>query len=304
MKNFFNLILSNRFWRFLTAIVLFIIIIVPMSALEIVSTNRDWEWAVPDGALFIAPALAFLVCFVGQLLGDIMNVDGWFNNAFVTLLKRVVFFVVVLAAIFVGAGFTLGGIGIASLLERGASALTLGVYVASMYAPAFALLAYVIGYIVHSKNYYDEDNKRWLPFFFPISYVGAVIVGFLLALILKMANAGSNVIATVLPLVVLVPVAAAIIACFVSKTWPFEEDTPSYSYSGSSYSGSSSGGYSGYTSTTTQDNTPTTNEYRGVKCCKYCQHWKSKWCGHTSVLACELSGEETGAYSSCDYFQH
>lgn len=295
--------LSNRFWRFLTAILLFVIIIVPMSALEIISTNGDWEWAVPDGALFIAPALTLLVCFVGQLFGDIMNVDGWFNNGFVTLLKRVVFFVVVLAAIFVGAGFALGGVGIASLLEKGASSLTLGVYIASMYAPAFAFLSYVIGYIVHSKSYYDEDNKKWLPFFFPISYVVAVLVGFLLALIFKMANAGSNVIATVLPLVVLVPVAAAIIACFVSKTWPFEEDAPSYSYSGSSSSGGYSGGYSGYTSNTTETNT-TTNEYRGVKCCKYCQHWKSKWCGHTSVLACELTGEETSAFHSCDYFQH
>ena len=303
MKKFMGLVLGNRFLRFLFTVVMFIIIIVPVSALEIVSANMDWDWSVPDGALFIPPVLAFAVCIVGQLFGDIMNVEGWFNNGFVTFLKRAVFFFLVLAAIFVGTGFALGGVGIASLLEKGASSLTLGVYIASMYAPAFAFLAYVIGYIVYSKDCYDEEHKKWLPFFFPISYVGAVLVGFAVAFILKKVNVGDDVIAKALPFGVLVPVGVAIIACFVSKTWPFEEDAPSYSYSGSSYSGSSSGGYSGYTSNTTETNT-TTNEYRGVKCCKYCQHWKSKWCGHTSVLACELTGEETSTYHSCDYFRN
>ena len=93
------IMLKNRFMRLLTTIIFSAVLIVGASAIEIISNKLDWEWNIPDGSIFFTTMLTVAVCLVGQFFGDIMDVDGWFNNLFVTLLKRVLFFAVALGAL-------------------------------------------------------------------------------------------------------------------------------------------------------------------------------------------------------------
>jgi hypothetical protein len=70
------IMLKNRFMRLLTTIIFSAVLIVGASAIEIISTNFDWEWNIPDGSIFFTTMLTVAVCLVGQFFGDIMDVDA------------------------------------------------------------------------------------------------------------------------------------------------------------------------------------------------------------------------------------
>lgn len=261
--------LRNRFMRLLTTILMFIAISIITSYLEITSTNNDWTWNIPDGTLFLTPTITFAVCIVAQILGDILNVDSIFNNAFVTFLKRLIFFAVVIAGLLVGTGTSAIADGLGDMLDVNASIIEIGITLASAYAPAFALLSYVIGYILYSKNYHDTDDKKWLPFFFPISYFASIILGIILAVIITTTKLDHDTALLILIAVQIAMVVIAIVACGKSGTWPFEEEGYYYSSSSSSYSSSSSSSYSSYSNTTSTSSTSYTQEDPYRKC-KYC----------------------------------
>ncbi|MBQ2710747.1 MAG: hypothetical protein IJF66_02250 [Clostridia bacterium] len=255
----------NRFMRLLTLTLMALAIIIPMSVLEILSTNHDWDWSIPDGALFIAPMLVFLICFAGQLFGDVMNVDGWLNNGFVTFIKRVVFFVVAFAAMFVGTGFVFGSQALNDMVQNNASAFSIGIVTANMLSPGIALLAYVFGYI--SEIAY---NKNRLPYFMPITYGAGVLLGLVIALVCNIASLSYNVLSIIVGVLEGAMAVIALVACFKTKKWPFEADYV-YSYdSGSSYTSYSSyddDDYS-YSSSSSSSNTPT-QEPTECKNCVY-----------------------------------
>ena len=261
--------LRNRFMRLLTTILMFIAISIITSSLEITSTNNDWTWNIPDGTLFLTPTITFAVCIVAQILGDILNVDSILNNAFVTFLKRLVFFAVVIAGLLVGTGTSAIANGLGDMLDANASVIEIGVCLASAYAPAFALLSYVIGYILYSKNYHDTDDKKWLPFFFPISYFASIILGIILAAIITSAELDFDTSILVLIGVEIAIIIISIVACGKSGTWPFEEE--GYYYS-SSYSSSSSSSYSGYSGNSSSSNSTSTDTYDPYRKCKYCAY--------------------------------
>lgn len=292
-RRFIDFFASNRFTRFLALILLAAPVIVVTSVFEIVSTNNSWTWHIEDGCLFLPALLILAVCLVGQLFGDIMNVETVFNNAFVTFLKRLIFFAVSLAAIFIGIAFVLAS---GDVVPEGINIMELGMNSAGAFAPVFAVLCYMFGYVRHSNTSHREDNKRILPLYFIISYAGSVVAGIVMAIIIKLTGAGQLGASLILGLTASALVVIAVVFCIKVGAWVFEEEFKSYSsggyssgYSGAS-SGGSSGGYSGY-----DDN----ERYHN---CYYCIHHcniridrnagTSTYTNYENVDCCKLDGQE------------
>ena len=284
---------------------MFVAVFVLMSILEIVSANNDWNWAMPDGALAVVPVVAFAVCIVGQLFGDIMNVDKWLNNGLATFIKRVIFFAVVLGALLVGLGVTMSLADMVELLDNEASVFVIGVCLAGTYAPAIAFLSYVILYIR------DEDHKELMPFFFPISYVGSIVLGVILAIIFRYTNLDYDMVTIIICLLDLAIVAGAIIACFRTATWPFEES--GYYYSSSGYSGGYSGGYDDYSDSSSSSSGGSSSPEPKPTPCKRCAYASNTnpetglFTGLDMVyctVECKLKGYwETREGTDCPYFR-
>ena len=244
MKKIGEFLLENRFTRLLATLLFFAVLGVPLFAIGIRAINQDWN--LPDDLMHMTPLFHFLVCFVAQFLGDLMNVDSIFNNAFVTFLKRVIFFGVSLGAILFGVGMVVATGALSHIVNENGSVFWIGMCIAKLYAPTFAFAAYVFEYISLSNHGHRASRKKRLPFIYPITLVGSFLISFILALIFKLAGAGGGVITTVLPLLVLVPIGISIFACFKTGTWPFEEGYYSVGgYSGSTGNRGSSGGTGG-----------------------------------------------------------
>ena len=289
--------------RFLTTILMFIAVMIPMSALEILSTNHDWNWNVPDGTLVLIPAVAFAVCIVGQLFGDIMNVDTWFNNGFFTFIKRAAFFVVVLGALGIGAGITMGTGDLSELIDMKASPFVIALCMASTYAPAIAFLSYVFLYIR------DESNKRLMPFFFPISYLGGIALSFILALVFHFANLEYDTAMIIFVVVDVAMILVGVIACFKTSTWPFDEDGYSYSYSSSS-SGGYSGGYDDYSDSSSSGGSRPQSKDTPCKRCAYASNTNPDTGLFTGIdmVYCPMKRKLMGYYETnngtdCPYFR-
>ena len=205
---------SNRFARFVVTIFMYVLIFVPTL---IVSLSVD-------NTLYIfMPTLLFAVCIVGQFLGDIMNVEDIFNNLFVTIVKRLVFFAVIVGATFFGSGIAISGSSWDTLMERNASFFSVGMIIASMFAAPIAYFAYKLHYLSHSKHGHRIENKRMLPLLFPIIYVADVVFSLIVALILINVNANRSTATTVLGIIVAAFIVGSIVISLVSETWVFEE---------------------------------------------------------------------------------
>ena len=296
--------LNNRFMRFLTTILMLIAVVVPMSVLEILSTNNDWNWNVPDMLLFVLPIVPFIVCIVGQLFGDIMNVDTWLNNGFVTFIKRAAFFIVVLGALVIGAGLTMSLADLDELMDMKASPFVIGLCMAGTYAPAIAFLSYVFLYIR------DGDNKRIMPFFFPISYLGSIALGFILALVFHFANIDYDTAIIILFALDLLMVAVGVIACFKTATWPFEEGGYYYSSSSSGSSSGYSGGYDDYSSSTSSGSSTPQPKPTPCKRCAHASNTNPETGLFTGLdmvyctVECKLKGYwDTREGTDCPYFR-
>lgn len=254
--------LRNRFLRLLTTILMGVGLLLIAFWGEKALVNGGSQ--IPDATLIGAVLITFAVCIIGQFFGDIMNVDACFNCGLFTFLKRLVFFAVVLLALFVGLSLAISYGGVADLLEEGASFFDVVLCSAVAYAPAFALLFYVLEYTVFSSP------KVRMPFYFPLAYGAALALGVVSTLIVTFAELQEESIFIVLGLTAVI-VIAAIVLC-VREDWPFEEYS-GYSYGGSyssyggSYGGSSSGSYGGSTYSSSDDDS--SSNKGSCTCCKY-----------------------------------
>ena len=189
--------LRNRFLRLLTTILMGVGLLLIAFWGEKALVNGGSQ--IPDATLIGAVLITFAVCIIGQFFGDIMNVDACFNCGLFTFLKRLVFFAVVLLALFVGLSLAISYGGVADLLEEGASFFDVVLCSAVAYAPAFALLFYVLEYTVFSSP------KVRMPFYFPLAYGAALALGVVSTLIVTFAELQEESIFIVLGLSSLLP---------------------------------------------------------------------------------------------------
>ena len=275
-KHFITSILSNRFKRLAALILLYAIIFIPMLIIGL---------ATDDTSIIFAPTVIFVICLAGQFLGDIMNVEGLFNNRFVTLLKRVAFLAVVLAASIIGSGIVLGSDWWNIMMAEGnASFLVAGIKIAPNFAGPFALCAYVFGYVMHSKRYHSPENKKWLPLFLPITYVASIVAGLVTALILILVGVDGDGMALILGLIDAALAILAVIVSIKTEVWVFEEEAVVYNTSPSRPSSIN----------------PPKNEYdRFREKCANCTHVRTcriventTWGDKRNVDYCNLTGNE------------
>lgn len=246
--------LRNRFLRFLTTVLMGVALL--LVALWVEENVYEWGWKLPDAATIGVVLFPFAVCIVGQFFGDIMNVDTLFNNGFVTLLKRLVFFAVALFALLFGMAILFDG-SMDELLETGGSFFEFGLCAAWAYSPAIALFCYVLEYTVFTTK------KERMPMYFPISVGAGLVLGMVTGLIITLAGLQetASIIIVVVELLIAV---AAFMLCF-REEWPFNED--GYAYS--SYSSSGRSSYSPSTYSRDDDE----EDRRGI--CSDCAYYRS-----------------------------
>ncbi len=282
LKRIFEFLISNRFTRLLALIIQFFVVFAIMLFIGL---------SIDDSSLIFAPTLIFAICFVGQLFGDIMNVEGWFNNTFVTLLKRIIFFVVVLATCIFGVAYVIGDDVWGNMVVKDASIFEKAINLATNFACPLAFFAYVMAYVMHAKEYHHIDNKKWLPCLYITIYLASIVLGFIVSLIFNIVNIPYNVAPVVLGLIDVAIVVVAIIISLKSEVWVFEESSKVYYNSSSSL-----GSY-----------TPKKSEYDKFreKCCN-CVHQRScrldtndGWGTKRNADYCNLTGKEVDIYSYC-----
>ena len=205
---------SNRFARFVVTILMYAVIFVPTL---IVSLNVDNTFYI------FMPTLVFAVCIVGQFLGDILNVEALFNNLFVTILKRLIFFAVIVGLTFFGAGVAISSGNWDLLMQKNASFFTVGMTIASMFSAPIAFFAYELHYVSYGKHAHRIENKRMLPILFPIIYIADVILSLIVAAILTSVKADSSTATAVLGIIAAVFIVASVVISFITETWVFEE---------------------------------------------------------------------------------
>ena len=162
--------------------------------------------------------LTFAVSLAGQILGDVLNSVEYCNGPILTFVKRAIF--VVVGVLVIGNGFYfeenlkfIEGYEVTGLMAEEWSALLAGVM-----APSLAILLIVILY----ASGIGAAEKRWLPFVYPASVVGGILISIPIAkLIMSTKN---EQFFTTLVLVILLPLIIALIVGFMSKRWPFEEE--------------------------------------------------------------------------------
>lgn len=183
--------LKNRFFRFLIAILIFGVVFGVLFAIE---TTQN----MPSG-LWLSACTTFAVCIVGQLLGDIMNVDIVLNNDFFTFIKRVLFFGTTVLAMAYYA-FTIE-------IPESFGFLDWAFLSAGILGPAFAFMVYMFAYIGYVP-------KKWYPFFFLFSYAAAIIVSLV---------GGWFMLAEISAIILLAALVIPVIVCFKTGEWPFDE---------------------------------------------------------------------------------
>ena len=275
-KRFLASVLSNRFTRLLALVLLYAIIFVP-ALVAVIATDET--------SILFAPTIIFAICLIGQFFGDIMNVEGLFNNLFVTLLKRVIFFAAVLIITVFGAAFVISDDSWNIMMQQNPTFIMVAMNVATNFAAPFTLCAYVFFYVKHSKSCHNADNKKWLPFFLPITYVASVVMGIIMALILMGTGIDGGGASLVLGLTDAALALIAIIVSIKAEAWVFEEEAVVYGTSPSRPSSS---------------RTPTKSEYeRFREKCSNCVHLRScritentTWGDKRNVDYCNLTGNE------------
>ena len=248
--------LRNRFMRFLTTILMGVGLL--LVALLINSSTHEWGWASSgSGVVIIGVLFPFIVCIVGQFFGDIMNVDACFNGGFFTVLKRLVFFAVVLLALLFSMAVLFDGT-LDDVLEAGGSFFEFGICAGMAYSSAFALLCYVLEYAKYSSK------KERMPFYFPISYGAGLALGMITGLIVNLANLQEVAAVIVLVVELLIAVVSVVICC--REEWPFDED-------GYVYSSYSSSGRSSYSPPSYSKDDDKEDKQRGI--CRDCAYYRS-----------------------------
>lgn len=170
LQNF--VMFRNRFMRFLSTVILFVIYEV-LSVL-LCKTFRFVGTGAEDAGLYfwLIPFSCFIACFVGQFFGDILNIDGCFNDDFFTIIKRIAFIIVCGFSMVFGSAMSAN---MPKMEDPSAFGLAL------IYSWAFTPTLIYAGYTFLYPSY--NQQKCRLPLFYLISLVGGYLLGLIYAFV-------------------------------------------------------------------------------------------------------------------------
>ncbi len=166
---------KNRFLRFLSTIIIFIVYEIFSVVFGGIVKGVGQNQSFLEECFGFMPVLLALACLVGQFFGDILNVDNFLNETFCSWVKRICFFIASGLALAFGAGVILEGI---PTLEKPSVFGT-----ALILSWSFSALLTYIGYAFIYPSYGDKKYRL------PLYYAFSIVIGYILGLVFAILSA-------------------------------------------------------------------------------------------------------------------